>query len=68
MNAFNLIEKLSVLTDYRQLWKVVHKLSDIVLLVICSVIAGCDGWDEIEDFGCERLDWLRKYGEFKPDV
>ena len=68
MNAFNLIEKLSVLTDYRQPWKVVHKLSDIVLLVICAVIAGCDGWDEIEDFGRERLDWLRKYGEFEPDV
>ena len=68
MNAFNLIEKLSVLTDYRQPWKVVHKLSDIVLLVICAVIAGCDGWDEIEDFGRERLDWPRKYGEFKPDV
>lgn len=68
MNAFNLIEKFSVLNDYRQPWKVVHKLSDILLLVICAVIAGCDGWDEIEDFGRERLDWLRKYGEFEPDM
>ena len=68
MNAFNLIEKLSVLNDYRQPWKVVHKLSDILLLVICAVIAGCDGWDEIEDFGRERLNWLRKYGEFASDV
>ena len=41
-----------------------HKLSDILLLTICAVIAGCDGWDEIEDFGRERLDWQRKYGDF----
>ena len=56
MNAFNLIEKLSVLNDHRQPWKVMHKLSDILLLTICAAIAGCDGWDEIEDFGRERLD------------
>ena len=67
MNAFNLIEKLSVLNDHRQPWKVMHKLSDILLLTICAVIAGCDGWDEIEDFGRERLDWLRKYGDFSSE-
>ena len=56
MNAFNLIEKLSVLNDHLKPWKVMHKLSDILLLTICAVIAGYDGWDEIEDFGRERLD------------
>lgn len=67
MNAFNLIEELSILPDHRQPWKIRHKLSDILLLTICGVIAGADGWDEIEDFGNERLDWLRQYGDFIPD-
>ena len=43
MNAFSLIEQLSVLHDPRQSWKVDHKLSDILLLTICAVIAGAEG-------------------------
>ncbi|WP_211487445.1 transposase family protein, partial [Escherichia coli] len=28
-----------------------HKLSDILLLTICAVISGAEGWEDIEDFG-----------------
>ncbi len=65
INAFDLMNRLSVIYDARQQWKVDHKLADILLLVICAVIAGCEGWEETEDFGNERLDWLKKYGEFE---
>ena len=51
MNAFDLIEQLSIISDPRQSWKVEHKLSVILLLTICAVIAGAEGWEEIEDFG-----------------
>ncbi|WP_162535409.1 transposase family protein, partial [Escherichia coli] len=27
-----------------------HKLSDILLLTICAVISGAEGWEDIEDF------------------
>ena len=64
MNAFSLIEQLSILHDPRQSWKVTHKLSDILLLTICAVIAGAEGWEDIADFGEDRLDWLRNYGDF----
>ena len=50
MNAFSLIEQLSILHDPRQSWKVTHKLSDILLLTICAVIAGAEGWEDIADF------------------
>ena len=56
---------LSVIYDHRQSWKVHHKLSDILLWTICAVIAGAEGWEEIEDFGLERIDWLQKYGKFE---
>ena len=65
MNAFSLIEQLGALRDPRQEGKVIHKLSDILLLVICAVIAGCKGWEQIADFGEDRLDWLKQYGEFE---
>lgn len=52
------------ITDPRQLGKVEHKLFDIILLTISAVISGAEGWEDIEMFGEERLDWLRLYGDF----
>jgi hypothetical protein len=40
-----------VIKDYRQSGKVIHKLSDIILLTICGVISGQDTWEGIRDFG-----------------
>ena len=68
MNAVDLMTTLSVIYDPRQQWKVEHKLVDILILTICGVIAGCEGWEEIEDFGNERLDWLKQYGDFENGV
>ena len=68
MNAFNLIEQLSIISDPRQEWKVGHKLTDILLLTICAVIAGAEGWEDIEDFGHDRLDWLKQYGDFEGGI
>lgn len=52
------------ITDYRQKAKVKHKLSDIILLTICAVISGQNGWNGIEDFGHARIDFLKRYGSF----
>lgn len=68
MSVFDLISSLSVIHDPRQSWKIEHKLTDILLLTICAVIAGCEGWEEIEDFGNERVDWLKQYGEFESGI
>ncbi|TGB60435.1 hypothetical protein CRI69_04690 [Escherichia sp. E4742] len=40
MGLKNLMEHISTIPDYRQSWKVEHKLSDILLLTICAVISG----------------------------
>jgi hypothetical protein len=39
-------------------------LLDIVLLVVCAVVSGADGWESIEEFGREKRDWLRQFGRF----
>jgi len=64
MSAPSLFEHLSVIPDFRQSWKVQHQLSDILFLVVCAVICGSEGWEEIEDFGHSKLDFLRQYGAF----
>jgi predicted transposase YbfD/YdcC len=36
-----------------------HKLIDIIIIAICGVICGGEGWVGIETFGKEKEEWLR---------
>ncbi|MBK7326324.1 MAG: transposase family protein [Propionivibrio sp.] len=38
-----------------------HDLLDIVVLALCAVMSGAEGWDDMEDWGREREAWLRRY-------
>jgi len=35
-----------------------HRLRDIIIIAICAVICGADGWVGIEEFGKAKEDWL----------
>jgi len=58
----------SIVPDFRQAWKVQHQLSDTLFLTVCAVICNAEGWDEIEDFGHAKLDFLCQYGDFETGV
>ena len=45
-----------------------HELIDILLLAISAVLSGAEGWEDIEDFGHLKLDWLKKYGAFEGGI
>lgn len=51
----------SAISDPRDTRKIAHLLTDIIGLAIIATIAGCEGYEDIEDFGREKEDWLRKY-------
>ncbi len=68
MELKKLMEHIFIIPDYRQAWKVEHKLSDILLLTICAVISGAEGWEDIEDFGETHLDFLKQYGDFENGI
>ncbi len=68
MELKKLMEHISIIPDYRQAWKVEHKLTDILLLTICAVISGAEGWEDIEDFGETHLDFLKQYGDFENGI
>lgn len=36
-----------------------HKLLDIIVIAICGMICGAQGWVEIEEFGKEKEEWLK---------
>jgi predicted transposase YbfD/YdcC len=38
-----------------------HSLWDIIVLVLCAVICHCESWEEIEDYGIAKLNWLRRF-------
>ena len=56
-----LIERFSGLPDARVEGRTDHDLLDIVVLALCAVMSGAEGWDDIEDWGREREVWLRRY-------
>jgi predicted transposase YbfD/YdcC len=38
-----------------------HRLDDILVIALCAVVCGADGFEEIERFGQAREDWLRRF-------
>jgi hypothetical protein len=40
-----------------------HNLVDIIMITLCAMICGMDGWEEIEIFGEEREDWFKGFLE-----
>jgi predicted transposase YbfD/YdcC len=56
-----LVEAFADLPDPRVIGRCDHDLLDIVVLALCAVMSGAEGWDDIEDWGVERQAWLRQY-------
>lgn len=40
-----------------------HKLLDIIAIAICAVICGAEGWVDIENFGNNKIVWLKTFLE-----
>ncbi|MBP0007088.1 ISAs1 family transposase, partial [Roseofilum sp. Belize Diploria] len=38
-----------------------HKLKDILVITILAVIAGAEGWEDIENYGLSKLAWLSEF-------
>ena len=38
-----------------------HLFLELIIITICAVICGAEGWEDIETFAKEREDWLRGY-------
>lgn len=58
----------SCIRDPRKEGRTLHSLFEIVVMALCGVIAGCDGWQAIEDHANDRIEWFSKFLELKHGV
>jgi predicted transposase YbfD/YdcC len=63
-----LVSRLGALDDPRQAGKVSYPLVEMSMVAVAGVIADCDGWEDVADFGRDRLDWLRGFLPFENGV
>lgn len=59
------LESFEALEDPRQRGKVLYLLDEVLLLVLLGVLAGCESWVEIERFGDQKLEFLRRFRPFE---
>ena len=57
------LKYLSTIIDKRQEKKVLHKIGDIIVLVFFAMLANANEWVEMEIFGKEHEEFLRRYLE-----
>ncbi len=57
----NLLKYIELIEDVRQQSKVLHRLIDIVVIVLFAKLANADDWEEIEAFAEYHEDFLKKY-------
>lgn len=63
--ATALIEKMALvfsdIEDPRVERTCVHLLTDILIMGILSVIAGGKGWEDMENYGLSKYEWLEQF-------
>ena len=61
MSIENLAQYFSTIEDPRCSGKVEHRLIDVLVIAVCTVIACAESWDDIALYGRRKLDWLRTF-------
>lgn len=64
----NFLDEFSSLEDPRSARNQLHSLSEILLVTLLGVICGAEGWQDIENYGKAKIDYLRQYLEFANGV
>jgi len=63
MPVKNLVQHFGAVADPRCSGKIEHRLTDILVIAVCAVIACAESWDDIALYGRSKLDWLRTFLE-----
>ena len=63
--ALDFLTHFQAIEDPRQEGKILYPLEEILLLVLCGVISGADGWVSIALYGQKKLELLRRFLPFE---
>lgn len=55
----------SVIKDPRSEKNKLYPLEEILLLCVCAVVSGAEGWEGIAAFGRSKRAWLRRFLPFE---
>lgn len=61
LNTVSVMEYLSTIPDPRKERTRLHSLKDILVLSLCAIICGADGFVAIEEFGRLKQAWLKTF-------
>ncbi len=61
LNAASVLEYLGTVPDPRKARTRLHSLKDILVLSLCAIICGADGFVAIEEFGILKEEWLKTF-------
>lgn len=45
-----------------------HMIGEILLTTLCVAVCGAEGWQDVEDFGKAKVDYLRQFFPFKQGI
>ena len=68
MSLTLLTDHFANIEDPRKASKIAYELFDVLFFTLTTFISGAEFWEEIEDFGHLRLEWLKKYGDFSNGI
>lgn len=68
MSASTFIDCFSTIKDPRVTGRTDYPVLEIIFLCISSILCGMDGWEDIEDFGHSKLEWLRRFFPFENGI
>jgi predicted transposase YbfD/YdcC len=63
-----LLDHFSQVDDPRDVRRILHPLPEILLLVVCGTIGGCDDYEDIADWGAAHLGFLRRHLPYQNGV
>ena len=64
-HPIDFLEYFEILEDPRQQAKLIYPLDEFLLLTLCAVLSGADGWVEIAAFGKKKIGFLRRFLPFE---
>ena len=64
----NFLEHFEDLEDPRSERNQLHSMPEILLLTLCAAICGAEGWQDVEDFGEAKIDFLKKFFPYKHGI
>ena len=62
--AIDFMQHFEGLEDSRQQKKVLYPLPEVLLMTLCAVLSGADGWVEVALYGRRKLSFLRRFLPF----